>query len=258
MTIKFAAVSPVAGLERYATLSKIHLVLAQHLNNREYFAFYEKMRDRGDEIILDNGAYENMVPLSEDVYWQCILTLQPTVAVLPDFLLQDARRTVSASLRFLDKYLGKTTTEWMFVPQAEAGNKGGIAYAIDVVLQDPRVGRFVSWVGLPRCLATHFDNWRPALAAVVRSSYPHIKLHALGMASGSVEEMKACEAVGVYSIDSSAPVYRGGFGLSISDPKDRQYWEEHGEDLRIEVEGTFEGQHEMIMKNLAEVGIYGS
>lgn len=225
------------------------------LKNREYLEFYCKMRDRGDEIILDNGAYEDGVPLEEDGYWQAILDLQPTVAALPDFPLQDARKTVSAALRFLDKYAGRTTCQWMFVPQAERGRRDEIAWAIDTVIRDSRVGGYIGWLGLPRTLATDFDGWRIPVAAAARGTYPHLKLHALGMANGDVEEMKALEAVGVYSIDSSAPVNRGGFGLSISDEADRKTWEEHGGQFDPYQAGTFEGQHEKIMANLKEVGV---
>ncbi len=56
--MEFCIIGPTAGLERYATLSKTHLVLA-HIKDGAYVEFYRKRRTDGDWIILDNGAYES-------------------------------------------------------------------------------------------------------------------------------------------------------------------------------------------------------
>src|SRR5262245_51618963 len=160
--MKFAVIAPVSGLDRYAARSRIHLVLAQYLEISEYRDFYTRMRARGDEIILDNGSYEGVEPVEDEVLWHWAVYLKPTVIVLPDFLLREPRITVSASLRFLDKYVDQVTwgCQWMYVPQAEALDRAGWINALMAVLADARVGCYVGWVGLPRALATHFNGWR--------------------------------------------------------------------------------------------------
>ncbi len=53
--MEFAIISPVGGLNQYATRSKIHLILAQ-VKNEEYRKFYRERGEKGDFLILDNGA----------------------------------------------------------------------------------------------------------------------------------------------------------------------------------------------------------
>lgn len=223
--MKFCIISPIEGLEAYATRSNTHLVLAPLLGEHRYLEFYRRMKERGDEIILDNGTYETGEPLSEIQYVNSIQLLRPTVAVLPDYLMQDARKTLSASLRFLDRYADAGLgCQWMYVPQANPrlGSLTDIttarqewAKSLLTFLGDPRVGEYVGWVGLPRCLATHFSGWRHEIASLIHQDRPFLKLHALGMAAGSLEEMKLLEEAGVYSIDSSAPVWRGWNGFTL-------------------------------------------
>lgn len=205
--MQLAIITPVAGMKRWATRSKVHLVLAQWLDDAEYWDFYHKRALAGDLVILDNGAYENMKPLEPVQYAQLIEGFKPSVAVLPDYPFMEPHHTVSASLRFLDRY-GDLTTQWMFVPQTTVDNFNGWYQALNSVMGDLRVGLLIKWIGLPRNLHTHFGGIRPKVAAIVRTLYPQVHLHALGMGAGSIAEYEQLSGL-VDTIDSSCAVWRG-------------------------------------------------
>lgn len=151
----------------------------------------------------------------------------------------------------------------MYVPQANP-REGTVediyharkewAVSLLTMLNDTRVGDYIGWIGLPRCLTTHFQGWRPTIAGLVREDRPHLKLHALGMANGSLDEVKALKEAGVYSIDSSAPVWRGWCGYSLTTPG----WDTNGKPCYFEAEDpdthkdSFE-RHDLIMNNLEEI-----
>lgn len=212
--MKFCTITPIAGLEKWGTvLSNHHLILAQLLYNEKYMEYYSIRRQAGDFIILDNGTYENSKPMDEAAYYNYIKGFDPTVAVLPDLLMQPWLKTTSTALKFLDKYADQLAeanyrTQWMYVPQIHDGSFDDFCRSVSMVLLDGRQGHHVTWIGLGRYLSTEWGI-RVKCATWVKSHYPHLRLHALGMAAGSLDELKALKDVGVNSIDSSAPVWRG-------------------------------------------------
>ena len=255
--MEFCIISPIAHLERYATLSRTHLVLAQYLYNDKYFSFYDERRRAGDTLILDNGAYENTRPCDIGQYLNWIKNLQPHVVVLPDILRRNWLRTTSASLRFLDAcahgFNRGYSPEWMFVPQCE--NTGDEFYSgVPKVLLDGRVGHHVTWIGLGRYLnelpyhGTHY-NHRVQKAMWMQDNYPHIKVHALGMAAGDTAELKPLAEAGVRSIDSSAPVWRGLSGYSLKG-NDRIKWQTEGTPCNFHSTESYHGNELLIAANL--------
>lgn len=218
----FAVISPTAGLERYATLSKTHLVLAQ-VKDPAYWAFYYNRRKEGDFIILDNGAYEGE-PFSPHHYVQKIINLRPHVVTLPDLLLQDTDRSMHFSLGFLYwlESLHETWEhEYCFIPQAlEGKDEDWVRCAKYISEKVPEV----TYLGLPRALATHIFKKplaRVLLAYVLKDELPNMNLHAFGMVNGDYHELPYLAHAGVNSIDSSAPVYRGLHNIKLETPMDK-------------------------------------
>src|SRR5580765_952846 len=114
--MEFCIISPVTGLQTYAIRSRSHLLLPQ-IQHPDYVNFYRERRKQGDTIILDNGAYEGKYD------WvlvdEMIQVYNPQVCSLPDYLLQDWKKTHRAALHYLDVWYDKyPETQWMFVPQA--------------------------------------------------------------------------------------------------------------------------------------------
>lgn len=246
--MEFCVIAPAAGLQRYATLSKSHLVLS-HVKNALYREFYRQRAKEGDLIILDNGAYEG--ELNEQELLEAIAFYMPKVIVLPDILLGDSRLSLERSVEFHERWRDKLKVEWMFVPQAKPNH---IHEFTEILLEGIRRIK-PKWVGLPRILATHLalptnKNYiRADYCRLVKGFYPDINVHALGMAAGNIIDLDNLRDAGCQSIDSSAPVWRGWNGFSLSDPS----WEVAGSALNFNAPPLeSERRHQLILSNLGK------
>lgn len=261
--MEFCVISPTAGLERYATLSKTHLVLAHEyerdveLDSIDYRKFYLKRREAGDFIILDNGAYEAGHPFFSR---RLIQELQPQVVVLPDFYLQPWQKTWHAAIHYLDMYYTAfpANTEWLYIPQSLPGDINGFVESYIEAVQDRRI----TWLGIPRALAYAItDNplARVEFARMVKRDHPGIHLHAFGMVNGDIHELPYLKAAGVESIDSSAPVWRGWNGNQIDKTEDRKLWDIQGTavDFNTKWDPFYEapGNQHLILHNLEACGV---
>jgi hypothetical protein len=215
--MEFCIISPIAGLERYATLSRTHLLLPQLDKYPEYRKFYQERQRKGDFLILDNGAYEGQADWKQLV--DCISIYKPDVVALPDYMCQDWHKTYFEAQRFLDSYYEEFKwVQWMYIPQAQPGDIIGWTISLELMMRDLRV----KWVGLARVLTyaiTSDPMMRVNCARTINRMWPRIKLHALGMSKGSVEELNALRATArVNSIDSNAPVWRGWNAVKLGHP----------------------------------------
>lgn len=195
------------------------MVLAQWLlKSRPYFDFYQALMDQGDDIIMDNGAYEE-----EQVSQEQLLALtqefEPDYVILPD-TPHDLAQTVLKSERFVQAYLGPT--ELIMVIHAEEGKLKDFEamYEIGCTLADgvafSRLTQNYRW---PTPNKTYSQFMRRA------DFIEHLKRehlwqddkyhHCLGMLNGALQELPMLSRLGVDSIDSSAPVWRGLHGYPI-------------------------------------------
>lgn len=261
--MEFCIITPIAGLERYATLSKRHLVLAQ-VTDQRYMEFYRKRRQEGDTLILDNGAYEGTLADDRRIL-ECIDYYTPQITVLPDKFLQSWEHTYNAARDFLNKHYQRYSwMKWMYVPQGPRNNVmnwiDGLINACDDLPID--------WVGLPRCLATDISLdplIRPQACELIRKRWPHIKVHALGMVKGNVAELPFLRDAGCESIDSSAPVWRGWYkGFRLTNELDMAAWEKVGTDCDFNAplplsisnpESIHRGARQIILENLEACGV---
>lgn len=265
--MEFCIISPIAGLERYSTLSKTHLLLPQ-IQDQRYWDFYLKRRAAGDTIILDNGAYEG--ELNNKRLLECIGLIQPNVIALPDHLGADWKASHHLSMNFLESYhYTYEGGKWMYIPQAEPGDIIGFVESLFRALDDERIGV----IGLPRVLSYSITNdlsMRVRMAEQIRKRNSRVKIHALGMVKGSVEECRLLRESGcVNSIDSNAPVWRGWNGWALSEIRythgqPPQYWPEIPVDYNavIPISCTDRGQeegvngaHQLILRNLEACGV---
>jgi hypothetical protein len=247
--MNFCIISPASGLEKYSIQSKVHLVLPQ-VRNRTYSSFYMKRRSKGDFIILDNGAYEEQLPTPARIQ-KCLEMYRPQVVVCPDSLLKKSSITIKLTKAFLDYYYDRYPADYMGVPQSEAGDLYSWWRCCKELLEDERI----SWIGIPRSLATHYsDNYqdlRSTIANVIKDCRPDIKLHALGMADGSLEELRRLAMTEqVESCDSSAPVWRGWNGVRLDE---RIVWREEGTPVDFNAKVPSSRNHALINRNLKEV-----
>lgn len=240
--MEFCIISPTAGLERYATLSKTHLVLAQ-IEDPQYQQFYIKRRVAGDTLILDNGAYEKGEAIQESHFIEAINLYSPQWVVCPDAMFQPWEVTYNRTEAFLDKYWERFHSlgvKFMGIPHTTPGDIMGWLEGMLRMMEDFPV----DGVGLPRALATHYypdPTVRVNACKLLRRRYDrHISdlyIHAFGMVNGDVTELSALAGAGCNSIDSSAPVWRGWNELTLTNPDDRKVWDLKG------IECNFEAVH---------------
>lgn len=210
-----------------------------HVTDDKYWNFY-KDRNKEQTLILDNGSYEGR--LDTEAFEERIADYQPEVIVLPDLHLGNWERNLHLSLGYLE--LCKASFgEFMFVPQAEPGDMDGFIKGLHLALKDKRL----AWIGIPRCLATDIARNNLArcyVADFIKGERPDVRIHALGMVDGNPYELCYLAERGVYSCDSSAPVWRGWNTARLEDP-----W--NGPD--IDFNANTPEEFECIESNLTEV-----
>lgn len=254
--MQFCIISPTAGLERYATRSRTHLLLPQ-VHSTQYWEFYRKRRLEGDTLILDNGAYEGQKQNEELVarMKECYQEVKPQVVVLPDLMLQDSRESLHHSLAWNDTIRGWVDkgTETMLVPQSKPNDP----YHWELVVKEICSHWYeymIQWIGIPRCLATDISTPYARILACdkIKRNYPHMKVHCLGMVKGNPDELGYLAAAGCNSVDSSAPVWRGWNGYTLR-RADRELWDELGTACNFDEAGP--ASNHIIEDNLEACGV---
>lgn len=93
-----AIISPIPDLERFATQSRMHMVLAEYLDHYDdrYLNFYKYRRSIGEYVIMDNGAHEHDMPMSMPRLMELAVELQPSEIILPD-VQRNRAATVAAT-----------------------------------------------------------------------------------------------------------------------------------------------------------------
>jgi len=261
--MNFAIICPISGLERYATLSKTHLVLAQ-IKDERYRQFYKERReDHGDTLILDNGAYELGKSVNSTEFAEAVRFYKPAYIVCPDELYQDWERTYSSTKHFLDHHYDEFRElgcKFIGVPQTTKGNiMGWMEGLIRMVEELPLDG-----IGLPRALCTHYyidPLTRVRACEFLKRRYKgdQLYIHAFGMVKGNVDELNMLRDVQCDSIDSSAPVWRAWAKcLSITNEDQQRIWDEIGTECDF-TDGGFTSntdmKHSIILSNLEAVGV---
>lgn len=118
---QFCVITPTAYLREYAVQSTVHLVLAHIVaENPVYASFYQEMSDRGDFIIMDNGAFELGQSLNPDKLIELGNKCGANVIVLPDYPNQASNKTIDAAKHWIP-IITEAGFKTMFVPQSELG-----------------------------------------------------------------------------------------------------------------------------------------
>lgn len=210
--MNFCAIGPLAMGESLKSHSH-HMVLAQYLYDRDYFEFFRDVRARESSfIVMDSGVYEGAAVNSRELLYWC-KQLRPDAVVLPD-QPGSLRETLSKSLAFADmmdgdNFLGmiKKIDKWKVIhAENEAWEDFTLSYQYD--------SRIFNGVCFSR-LVKSFNTNHMTRVDFIKSLKAHkfwnsnCYHHALGMIDGSVAELSDLRNIGVNSIDSSAPLWRG-------------------------------------------------
>ena len=252
--MRFCVISPCAGLQKFSTLTKTHLLLS-HVSNPIYWNFYRQRSDEGDLVILDNGAYEGK--LDEGLLILRMAEVHPKVVILPDLVGAEPELSYHISLKFWNKFRDRipSSIDWMYVPQMHDGT-GEALDTMFYFLEKAVNFMDLKFVGLPRIFATNFHCRRASLVRLIKRRMPQVHVHALGMAAGSLQELQELADNECDSIDSSAPVWRGWNGHALKEGRDPQ-WDAVGTEVDWDVHpGTLTVENENLIKeNLRKVGV---
>lgn len=220
-TKRFCVITPTAYLERFATRSDAHLILAHLVEEDEnYTSFYRSSKAKGLKI-MDNGAFE----LGESYDPNELIRLGKNVGadaiVLPDYPFQSATRTIRGAMDWAEaiKEAGFYT---MFVPQSKTGDLedwiecyrwGAENDLIDIM--------GMSILGMPNAIPhVHVAYARVVLTQILieRGIFNFNKYHHyLGLNSGPALEIPTLLQMNALdSCDSSNPVWMGICGHRYS------------------------------------------
>lgn len=218
-TPTFCVIAPTAYLDAYALRSKTHLVLAHIVDKNPVYAdFYKKVSqlNRGDCIIMDNGAFELGESYSPEKLIELGKKCGADAIVLPDYPWKPASMTIGAAQQWLPVIRGEGFAT-MFVPQSENGNLedwiNGYMWASD----NPEIDIIgMSILGIP----TAMPHIPAAYARVVmtellidRGVFADKYHHYLGLNAGPALEIPPLLKVqALNSCDSSNPVWMAILG----------------------------------------------
>lgn len=199
------------------------MALAQHtLKDPDYLMHFHKMLNKGNTVILDNGAYEEEQLGYKDLI-AAIQELHPTYYVLPDDP-GDFKSSSMMSLDFLD-YIKRNrirlNSKPLWVVHAEDGDLPNFvnSYELGATNADGVCfSRLTKQYGLkdevPEMRRVQFIHYLKALKKWRTGRY----YHCLGLLAGSLRELPHLAAEEINSVDSSAPVWRGLMGYMIHQP----------------------------------------
>lgn len=216
-TPQFCFITPTCLLEQYASQSSKHLCLAHLVDKDEvYAAFYNKMRMRGDYIIMDNSAFELEVPYSADKLLGLAEKCGANAIVLPDYPFRESIYTINMALKWGEIFKNKGF-ETVFVPQSLTGHITDWLRAYDFASTSPVVDIIgMSILGVPNAIPNIDRSFaRVVMTALLQNQqrFSTKRHHYLGLNSGPGLELPSLIKMGaLWSCDSSNPVWMAMLG----------------------------------------------
>lgn len=205
--MKAALIAPF-GYEDTVLVSTIHLVLplVETLVNDRYVAAYMRAKQRGDYLIMDNGAAEGRLRPTE-VLINCVETFEADELVAPDVLGETAvtHDLVQQFLQELELIEAIEGPKPFAVQAVLQGFKhDDRAYLLDYYAQQERI----TVIGIPKVTIAHgSDGVRARIAEYIQSEYPNrFKIHLLGASPNFPAELARVDfPTFIRSTDSALP-----------------------------------------------------
>lgn len=135
--MKLALITPVPLLRELVPKysDRFHMVIAPTvLKSKEYAEYYRHLAEQGDEIMLDNGAYEFGQPITDMEIVEAARRVGATTVVAPDWPKQRWSRTFDDYLRFRDVL--PEVFAITAIPQSEVGDIAGWTRNLVLMLDD--------------------------------------------------------------------------------------------------------------------------
>lgn len=211
--MKVAIISPTPLLESLATRSAFHEALAhEYMVDAVYREFYKERVRLGDEVILDNGAYElgEAIPI-EDLRW-CIKDLNPMAVFLPDVRF-DAKETQHRSTIAAEQLYDLAVKLWC-VPQGN--DLDSILDSYTYFAKQPWCSGFGLYEEIGQVAGL---GWRSDFLQFLQERdlvKPSRWYHLLGMEEDLTRLKQLATFDWVDSIDSVKPIVYGLHGIDIN------------------------------------------
>ena len=220
---QFCIITPTAYLERFASQSTMHLVLAHLVEEDEVYADFYASRE--EFKIMDNGAFELGASYDPSKLIELGTKCKADAIVLPDYPFEPASKTVGASAAMIDpvKDAGFQT---MFVPQSQTNDIEDWIDAYVWASETPSIDIIgMSILGIPNALSfIHPGYARVVMTAILqdRELFNYDKYHHyLGLTAGPNLEIPSLLNLGALdSCDSSGPVWAGLCGHRYAENAD--------------------------------------
>lgn len=217
-TPHFCIIAPNAYLEEYATQSPAHLVLAHIVDKDPVYAdFYRSMSDRGDRVIMDNGAFELGQSFSPEKLIKLGHLCGADAIVLPDYPGKSSEVTITAAEKWIPSFKDEGFRT-MFVPQSEIGNIDDWIDCYIYAADHPNIDIIgMSILGMPNAIPHIPRSYaRVVLTEILRDRgvFADWKYHHyLGLNSGPALELPTLIQMNALdSCDSSNPVWMAILG----------------------------------------------
>lgn len=222
---KFCIVAPpqiLEGLQGRGLMGTHHLLLAHdvvHQAQKYESLFKYRSWDKIDElVILDNSAIELGNAVDLGMMRDAIAIVKPTVAVLPDVLL-DGEATARSCLNALDTWpqaLGDDV-RYCYIPQGKRVTE--FIASARAISDNPLV---TMW-GCPRNVVKYHGSRSMALSCLLEIN-PSRNIHMMGFSDNLVDDINCAKQFRVASIDSAVPLRLNHPLLTDSVPKARGDW----------------------------------
>ncbi|KKL24999.1 hypothetical protein LCGC14_2409720 [marine sediment metagenome] len=207
--MRVGIIRPDSSLHDSELATDFHFVLAQQcLASEAYSTYYREAAERGEFVLLDNGAAELGRSVSaEDLLKACEL-INPSVVVAPDVLF-DSDATIFRTMQFLGRVGGRYKV--MAVPQGR--NDEDYLETFHLFNQQSSI----AWLGLTKYATPAFGS-RVALLKIIEPIVDK-PCHLLGLWYDALELLEEKQFSFAKSTDSSRPVKLALQGLHMLEHK---------------------------------------
>lgn len=218
--IMFGYIAPIEYLYKVPKDENFHLILAHLLKHKKYVNFYNKRKDMGDYILLDNSAFEFKRPIEVNEMLRLIdiSGINVNCLVAPDYPFQSGMKTVESAQNFVKELRNRGLNyDVMAVPQSEKGDWKGWLDCYNALTRIDGITHIgMSCLGTVNAFCTITDTTdvmvNRILASLVllqknkyRSKIWH---HYLG--AGNIKELIIQREIGIIdSVDTSSPIWSG-------------------------------------------------
>jgi len=226
--VAFGYIAPFAYLHKVPKDESFHLILAHLLGSKKYVNYYNKRREMGDYILLDNSAFEFKRPIEADEMLSMIKQsgINANCLVAPDYPFQPGIKTIKSAEKFVKQLRDKGLDyDVMAVPQSEKGDwKGWLDCYRELTQIDGITHIGMSCLGTVNAFQSVTQttdvmvNRLLASITLLQKDYIDVNIWHHYLGAGNINEIIIQRELGIInSMDTSSPIWCGVNELCYGD-----------------------------------------